>query len=175
MTQRSRNRTAAWWALASVSALLVSLSLAAAAGARSNAAPTNTAAPTISGTAREGSTLTASNGTWSGSPTTFTYQWQRCNNAGAGCGDITGATEKTYTLVTGDVGHAVRVVVTAGNADGKTGAPSDPSDVVDAKSGPTNSVKPVPRSCVSRTARGRRRRPRSRASGSGVTPPVPHA
>jgi hypothetical protein len=102
----------------------------------------NTAPPTISGTAREGSTLTASNGTWSNSPTTFTYQWQRCNSAGSGCGDLTGATEKTYTLTAGDVEHTVRVVVTAGNADGKTAAPSDVTDVVASKSGPTNTVKP---------------------------------
>src|SRR5690242_20654243 len=35
----------------------------------------NTAAPTISGTAKVASTLTASPGTWSPTGATFTYQW----------------------------------------------------------------------------------------------------
>jgi len=118
----------------------VGLVIVAAASA---AAPQNTAPPAISGTAKEGATLTASDGTWSNSPTSFSYQWQRCASDGSGCGDITSATSKTYTLVTGDVGHTVRVVVTASNADGKASATSAPSDVVASKNGPTNTVKPA--------------------------------
>ena len=34
----------------------------------------------------------------------FTYQWQRCDSAGANCNNIGGATNATYTLVTGDAG-----------------------------------------------------------------------
>jgi hypothetical protein len=127
--------------------LLLSLALATAglvvAAGASAAVPQNTAPPTISGTARAGSTLTASDGTWSNTPTSFTYQWQRCASDGTACGDINGATSKTYTLVAADVGHTVRVVVTAANADGKASATSTPSDVVDSKSGPTNTVKPA--------------------------------
>lgn len=115
---------------------LVAVATAAAA------APQNTSPPTISGTAKEGQTLTASDGSWSNTPTSFTYQWQRCANDGTACGDITGATSKTYTLVTGDVGHTVRVVVTAANADGKSSANSAPTEVVGSKGGPTNSVRP---------------------------------
>jgi hypothetical protein len=109
----------------------------------SAAVPQNTSPPTISGTAREGSTLTASDGAWSNTPTSFTYQWQRCASDGTACGDITGAASKTYTLFAGDVGHTVRVVVTAVNADGKASATSAPSDVVASKNGPMNSVKPT--------------------------------
>ena len=107
------------------------------------AAPQNTALPTISGTAHSGSTLTASNGSWTNNPTSFAYQWQRCASDGSGCGDLTGATSKTYTLVAGDVTHTVRVVVTASNADGKASATSDASDIVASANPPTNTVRPA--------------------------------
>ena len=111
--------------------------------ARSAAAPQNTALPQISGTAKEGETLTASNGTWSNSPTTYAYQWRRCASDGRACGDITGATKQTYAVAAADVGHTLRVAVTASNTDGKATAISDATDVVDSKSGPVNSVKPA--------------------------------
>src|SRR5437764_14062062 len=110
--------------------------------ARSTAAPENSAVPQISGTAKEGSTLTASNGTWSNSPTSFDYQWRRCASDGSSCGDITGATKQTYSPVAGDVGKTLRVAVTASNTDGKATATSDATDVVDSKDGPKNSVRP---------------------------------
>jgi hypothetical protein len=88
-------------------------------------APASTAAPTISGTPKEGQTLTASNGTWSGTtPMTFTYQWQRCDANGANCADIANATSSTYTLTSADVGNTVRVSVKATNAAGNTSATS---------------------------------------------------
>ena len=45
----------------------------------------NTSLPVISGTAQVGSQLTASTGSWSGSPTSYSYQWHRCDTAGANC------------------------------------------------------------------------------------------
>ena len=93
-------------------------------------APTNTALPSISGAAQAGQTLTTSTGTWTGSPTSFAYQWQRCDASGANCVDLTGATSGTYTLVTADKGSTVRVAVTATNAVGSTTAVSAPTSVV---------------------------------------------
>jgi hypothetical protein len=85
-------------------------------------APASTAPPTISGTVAVGQTLTADPGSWTGSPTSFTYQWRRCDAAGAGCTDIAGATSQTYTVDAADKGFTLRVAVTATNAAGSTPA-----------------------------------------------------
>ena len=113
------------------------------------APPANTALPTISGTARDGQTLTAANGTWTGTPTiTFTRQWRRCDASGAGCADIAGATGTTYTLTPADVGSTMRVVVTATNSAGSASATSAQTAVV-AAIPPANTVLPT----ISGTAR----------------------
>lgn len=125
-----------------VTLVIAAISLIVVAGA-SAAAPQNTTAPTVSGATRAGQTLTANNGTWSNTPTSFTYQWQRCASDGFTCGNITGATSKTYKLVTADVGHTVRVAVTATNTDGKSTAFSASTGVVDSANGPANSVQPT--------------------------------
>ena len=85
-------------------------------------APTNTTPPSISGTPTEGDTLTATAGTWAGSPTSYTYQWQDCT--GATCTKISGASTSTHQLTASDVGHTITVIVTATNAGGSTPATS---------------------------------------------------
>jgi hypothetical protein len=78
--------------------------------------PANTAAPTVSGTVRVGATVTASNGSWSGTPTIdYGYQWQRCDTQGNGCANIAGATGSAYEVAGADGGATLRVVVSAGN------------------------------------------------------------
>jgi hypothetical protein len=94
------------------------------------APPVNVTRPTITGTPREGQTLTATNGTWENSPTAFQYQWQRCNADGAGCVAIANATKKTYLLTSADVGRTMRVRVLAVNADGAAAARSNPTERV---------------------------------------------
>jgi hypothetical protein len=97
--------------------------------------PVNIAPPALSGSAVEGATLTASNGTWSGSPTSYSYQWQDCNSAGASCSNIGGATASTRVLSSSDVAHTVRVVLTASNAGGSTTVPSGATAEVASSSG----------------------------------------
>ena len=99
------------------------------------AAPVSTAAPVVSGTAQQGQTLTTSNGSWSGSPTGYAYQWQDCDTSGVSCGNITGATASSYVLASGDVGHTIRSVVTATNAGGSGSASSAATGTVTSGSG----------------------------------------
>jgi len=74
--------------------------------------------PTLAGTVTSGAVLTVTPGTWSGSPTAFTYTWLRCNPNGRVCTAIAGATTASYTLTTDDSGHTIVATVdaTAGTA-----------------------------------------------------------
>ncbi len=82
-------------------------------------APANTVAPTITGTATVGQTLTANNGTWTGREAPeFAYQWK------AGGVDIAGATAKTYLLKAAEATKTVTVTVTGKNWKGLASATS---------------------------------------------------
>jgi len=96
--------------------------------------PVSTAPPTIAGTARSGSTLTASNGAWSGSePIAYTYQWRRCTTRReSSCTPIDGATQQSYTAAAADVGQRLRVSVTASNPAGQATAGSASTAIVTA-------------------------------------------
>jgi hypothetical protein len=80
--------------------------------------PANTAAPTISGTAVAGQTLTEGHGTWTDNPFSFSYQWLLCAASGASCNPIAGATTPTFLLPDADAGLSVRVQETASNQYG---------------------------------------------------------
>ena len=106
--------------------------------------PSNSGVPTISGTARTGSTLTTtSTGTWSGSPTSYSYQWKRSATSGGTYSDIASATASTYVVTEFDVGYFIKLAVVATNGVGSSSAAlSDPTTVV-IDIAPTNTALPV--------------------------------
>ncbi len=79
--------------------------------------------PGASGVAEQGQSLTLAHGEWSGSPSSFTDHWARCNSSGSSCTTIAGATGTTYTLTPTDVGSTIRIQESAANSSGN-GAPS---------------------------------------------------
>jgi hypothetical protein len=112
----------------------------AVATAQPATAPSNSSPPTIAGTPQDGQSLSAGNGSWNGTqPIANTYQWQRCDQNGASCADVAGATAQTYKLGSADVGRTVRVVVTASNAGGRSSASSAPTGVVQ-PAGPADQI-----------------------------------
>ncbi len=137
-----------WQARALAPALGALVALLAVGGAQAmvNAAPVNTVAPAISGTPTVGQTLSTSDGTWSNTPTSFAYQWLRCNGGGNSCVTVANGTQKTYTLVGADAGHTMRARVTATNADGSSSAQSDQTAAVAAATAsgtPKNTASPT--------------------------------
>lgn len=88
-------------------------------GTPASTMPVNTVLPVVSGATQVTSTLTTTNGTWTGSPTpSYVYQWKR------GGTNISGATSSTYLLVTADLGATITVTVTATNTAGSASATS---------------------------------------------------
>ena len=90
--------------------------------------PANTIAPTISGTARIGQTLSLAIGDWSGTPAiNYSYSWYRCTSTGvsgtaipavSGCIVINRARKSTYKATSSDLGKYLTVLVTAKNSVG---------------------------------------------------------
>src|SRR5205085_7276621 len=107
-----------------------------------SAPPANTVRPVVTGTAQRGSTLTSTNGTWTGVGNALAYQWQRSTDGGSTWTAINGATSLAYTLALGDVGSTVRMVVTATNPDGIATQASAATGTI-AASGPLNTAAPT--------------------------------
>jgi hypothetical protein len=99
-------------------------------------APALVARPEIAGTAKIGTELSATTGSWSPTPTGYAYQWLRCPSTATvpadadACVTIAGATRATYTPVAADIYGRVMVRVTAGNASGSDSSVSAPSALI---------------------------------------------
>jgi hypothetical protein len=83
-------------------------------------APAALTAPSLGGDPVVGSTLTCSDGTWTGSPT-LTRTWLRSGSP------VPGATSSSYAVTSNDVGRTLRCRVTASNGSGS--ADSDTNEV----------------------------------------------
>ncbi len=125
---------------ATVNALTPPTVAVSPAGTPPSKRPTNLTPPKISGKKQDGQVLTASVGTWSGSPKSFAYSWQRCDATGAGCVAIKRATGSSYTLTPDDIGSTLTVVVTATGKGGAASARTEPTRVVYAAPLPPVSV-----------------------------------
>ena len=85
--------------------------------------PVNSVVPTISGTKRTGETLTATTGTWTGSPSSYSYQWKRASTVGGTYSDIGSASNvNTYVLADDDIDKFIKVAVVATNGFGASSA-----------------------------------------------------
>jgi GH25 family lysozyme M1 (1,4-beta-N-acetylmuramidase) len=111
-----------------------------AAGTPSSARPTNVKPPQILGTVADGQVLTASVGSWTGSPTKYTYRWRRCNASGASCIAIPHATTSRRMLTPDDIGSTLSLVVTATGQGGAASATTAPSGIVVAAPLPAVSI-----------------------------------
>ena len=98
--------------------------------------PAASVPPTVSGTPAVGQTVSATTGSWSNQPLSYSYQWRDCDSSGGACTPITGATGPTVALTSADVGHTIRVAVTGTNASGQATA-------VSAQVGPVTAI-PAP-------------------------------
>jgi hypothetical protein len=130
--------------VAGTMAFMAALTSASAQGAAAATPPANTSPPAITGTVVVGQTLTVTSGSWTGdAPITYAYQWRRCNDAGASCSDISGATGSTRVLTTGDAGYTLRVQVTATNGAGSSAVQSGATAKIISLLGPENTSEPT--------------------------------
>lgn len=144
--RRSRRRLIpAAGVLALAVAVVASLAAVATAGpTKRSAVPANSGRPVLQGTFQVKEVVTATTGTWSNTPTAYTYQWQRCSASGTSCVNVATATNKTFTLSSDDKDHTLVVLVTAANGDGtSTAAASRPSPVVSDDPAPHNGTLPA--------------------------------
>jgi hypothetical protein len=97
--------------------------------------PVNQTLPTISGTAQLGQTLIEGHGSWSPAPTSYGYQWLRCDSSGHSCATILSATGQSYMLTSADVNNTIEVEETASTGGSAGTADSAPTATVTAPGG----------------------------------------
>lgn len=101
-------------------------------------APQGTGAPSLPSSERlqPGRTLSVAPGEWTApggaGAISYGYQWEDCDTQGAGCQPISATGGSSYTITAADLGHTLRVLVSASDSDGAASLQSAPSGVVDA-------------------------------------------
>ncbi len=100
-------------------------------------APVSTNAPAVAeAPVQAGETLSGDPGSWiapaEAGAIAYAYRWQSCDPSGSSCSAIPGARSASYATSTTDVGHSLRMLVTATDSDGASTTASAPSAVVSA-------------------------------------------
>jgi hypothetical protein len=123
---------------------LVALAFAASAGTSDSRPkrPRNVSKPQIAGLAMTAQVLTAYHGSWTGSPSSYRYVWQRCNKAGRSCRKA-GRAGSRFRISARDIGYRIRLVVTASNRGGSRSAHSRATTSVTRSAAPTKLPPPA--------------------------------
>lgn len=87
--------------------------------------PVNSSPPAITGTPELGQNLAADPGTWTHSPASYSYQWQRSADDSDWSDIGSGGTSSSYAISNSDLDNYLRVVVSAGGSS--TPVASDPT------------------------------------------------
>jgi Ig domain of plant-specific actin-binding protein len=83
------------------------------------AGPVLTSAPELQGTEEQGEQLTISPGVWKSAGTiAFHFQWYRCDEQGAHCSSVHGATAGTYRLTARDTGQTIGATIQGTDSTG---------------------------------------------------------
>jgi hypothetical protein len=94
----------------------------------------------IQGGSQVGQTLVAQTGTWTGSPTSYSYQWRRCLPGGTACVAIPDVGGNSYVTTPGDIGSVISLTVTAIGKGGAGSGTSAPTPVIAAAPVPAPAV-----------------------------------
>jgi hypothetical protein len=101
------------------------------------AVPVNSVLPVVSGTAQVGQVLSSTNGTWTNSPTGYTYQWFS-NGV-----PIAGQIANVFTPTSAQVGEVITIEVTASNSGGNSSPAASVATSAVLPAVPVNSVLPA--------------------------------
>lgn len=99
-------------------------------------APADSSPPVVlaDGPVTVGTQLASQPGDWSAASGAgaigYAYQWEDCNTQGSDCQIIPDANGATYTPAPGDIGHTLRLLLTATDDDGSSTATSEPTTAV---------------------------------------------
>ena len=102
-------------------------------------APTNSVAPSITGSPTVGVALSANAGSWDGTPTPVVTagEWDRSSNPSSGAYTFLQTTSSDYIVQAADIGKYITVLITATNPSGSASARSTSvGPVVDSVSPP---------------------------------------
>ncbi|MGW6061371.1 Tat pathway signal protein [Streptomyces sp. NPDC055189] len=98
--------------------------------------PGNTTAPKVTGTPAVGSKVTADPGSWTGTPSSYTYQWKANGEA------IADATASTYKIPPAHLNKKLSVTVTAHKTGHEDATATSPAVTVTKGAAPKASAKP---------------------------------